>query len=464
MNKKSTVLILGIMAIIVLISVQVFIVWGVWKKNDEVFNLRYSLLSREALSQIEMRFSDNGFDTASILINLYAEKVIKEGLTGIKDDTLLAKKKSEILEYVHNVLILEQDLSVYLSNYFERRRYEKDFSYDIVIQRLELVDFDVSIPIYENDEFRKRRRQAPGSEGNTSRILVNGYGLEENHFRIFFEYYIDFSDKKALILKEVATSLKLSIFSIIFVVIIFMLTYRNLAEEKRLSNLKTDFINNMTHELKTPLSTITVAGKTLEIEKIRKDDNKILETAKMIGKQSIHLNNLINMILEISMWERTQFELDKKPADMEEVMKDIVDSFRSGCSHCADITMKYNFEGARADIDIVYFTTMINNLLANAVKYNNKEPVIDIEGFRDDNRLVIKIEDNGIGINKDDQKHIFDKFYRASTGNIHRYKGLGLGLYYVKRIATAHGGDVTVSSKPGKGSIFTINIPGENKI
>ncbi len=464
MNKKSTVLILGIMAIIVLIAVQVFIVWGVWKKNDEVFNLRYSLLSREALSQIEMRFSDNGFDTASILINLYAEKVIKEGLTGIKEDTLLAKKKSEILEYVHNVLILEQDLSVYLSNYFERRRYEKDFSYDIVIQRLELVDFDVSIPIYENDEFRKRRRQAPGSEGNTSRILVNGYGLEENHFRIFFEYYIDFSDKKALILKEVATSLKLSIFSIIFVVIIFMLTYRNLAEEKRLSNLKTDFINNMTHELKTPLSTITVAGKTLEIEKIRKDDNKILETAKLIGKQSIHLNNLINMILEISMWERTQFELDKKPADMEEVMKDIVDSFRSGCSHCAEITMKYNFEGARADIDIVYFTTMINNLLANAVKYNNKEPVIDIEGFRDDNRLVIKIEDNGIGINKDDQKHIFDKFYRASTGNIHRYKGLGLGLYYVKRIATAHGGDVTVSSKPGKGSIFTINIPGDNKI
>ena len=461
MNKKSTVLILGIIAIIVLIAVQVFIVWGVWKQKDEVFNLRYSLLSREALSQIEMRFGDNGFDTASILINMYSEKILKEGLAGIKDDTILARKKEEVLEYVHNILILEQDLSTYLSNYFERRRYEKDFEFDIVIQQLELVDFDVRIPIYENEQFRKRRRSPPDSQDKTTKILVNGYGLEENHYRIFFEYYIDFSGRKALILKEVSTSLKLSIFSIIFVVIIFMLTYRNLAEEKRLSNLKTDFINNMTHELKTPLSTITVAGKTLEIEKIRKDEAKILETAKMIGKQSVHLNNLINMILEISMWERTQFELDKKQVDPGEVMKDIVDSFRSGCSNCAEINLKYNFGGATADVDVVYFTTMINNLLANAVKYNNKEPVIDIEGFREDNRLVIKIEDNGIGINKDDQKHIFDKFYRASTGNIHRYKGLGLGLYYVKRIATAHGGDVTVSSKPGKGSTFTINIPGE---
>ena len=103
--------------------------------------------------------------------------------------------------------------------------------------------------------------------------------------------------------------------------------------------------------------------------------------------------------------------------------------------------------------------TLLNNLLSNAVKYSDKEPVIDIEGFTQDNNVCIKVADNGIGINKIDQKHIFDKFYRASTGNIHKFKGLGLGLYYVKKIAEAHGGDVTVNSKPGKGSIFTITIP-----
>lgn len=230
-------------------------------------------------------------------------------------------------------------------------------------------------------------------------------------------------------------------------------------EEKRLSNLKTDFINNMTHELKTPLSTITVAGKTLEMAQIRTNEEKILETAKLIGKQSVHLNQLINMILEISMWERTQFQLDKRTIGIEELMTDVVESFKSGGGNHASINQKYNFNGAKVDLDIVYFTTLVNNLLSNAVKYSDKVPVIEIEGLASENNICISVSDNGIGISKLDQKHIFDKFYRASTGNIHKFKGLGLGLYYVKKIAEAHGGDVTVSSKPGKGSIFTVTLP-----
>jgi len=230
-------------------------------------------------------------------------------------------------------------------------------------------------------------------------------------------------------------------------------------EERRLSQLKTDFINNMTHELKTPLSTITVAGKTLEMPQVRNNEEKILETARLIGKQSIHLNQLINMILEISMWERTQFELDKKNIDIEELLNDVVDSFKAGGGSIATINKKYNLNGLKAELDVVYFTTMINNLLSNAVKYSVKDPVIDIEGSHAENNIFIKISDNGIGISKTDQKHIFDKFYRAPTGNIHKFKGLGLGLYYVRRIAEAHGGEVSVNSKPGKGSTFTVNIP-----
>jgi two-component system phosphate regulon sensor histidine kinase PhoR len=240
----------------------------------------------------------------------------------------------------------------------------------------------------------------------------------------------------------------------------FMITYRNLMEEKRLSDLKTDFINNMTHELKTPLSTITVAGKTLEMPQIRARDEKILETAKLIGKQSIHLNQLINMILEISMWERTQFQLDKKNVDIEELMRDVVDSFRSGGGHNAVIKENYSLSGRKVELDVVYFTTMLNNLLSNAVKYSDKKPEIEIEGFTMEDKIYLKVADNGIGINKNDQKHIFDKFYRASSGNIHKFKGLGLGLYYVKKIAEAHGGDVVVNSKPGKGSTFTVTLPG----
>jgi two-component system, OmpR family, phosphate regulon sensor histidine kinase PhoR len=462
MKKRNTVLLLGITSIVILISVQVFIIRNVWKQKDEMFAIRYTMRSQEALNSIRRSMSTDGFDTVRYLLGKYSEQANKE-LRALKDQQEVIARKKDILNYFTKVVNQEQDLSGLLSSYFESRGFEKNFNYTILINSLEMIGND-TIVVYQKEGFSNRR--PPNRSGRLSSnditgssILVKWTSLEDNNYRFFFDYYIDFSDKQKVILKETFASLSLSIFSILVVVIIFMITYKNLMEEKRLSNLKTDFINNMTHELKTPLSTITVAGKTLEMAQIRTNDEKILETAKLIGKQSIHLNQLINMILEISMWERTQFQLDKKKVDIEEVMNDIVNSFRSGCRDCAELNQKYNFDGALVDLDLVYFTTMINNLLSNAVKYSDHDPVIDIEGTAAENMISIKVTDNGIGINKADQKHIFDKFYRASTGNIHKFKGLGLGLYYVKKIAEAHNGDVNVSSKPGKGSIFTITIP-----
>jgi signal transduction histidine kinase len=462
MKKRNTVLLLGIVSIVILITVQVFIVRSFWKQKDEMFSLRYTLRSQEALNMISRRMRTDGFDTVRYLLGMYSERANVE-LHAIKDEKELAAKKKDILDYFTKVVNQEQDLSGMLSSYFERRGFEKNFKFSIVINNLEMISTD-TIVVYQSEGFANRRpsdrgpRPAP-PEISKEKILVNWFRMEDNNYRFLFEYFIDFSDKQKVILKETAAYLGMSAFSIIVVLIIFMFTYRNLMEEKRLSNLKTDFINNMTHELKTPLSTITVAGKTLEMAQIRTNEEKILETAKLIGKQSVHLNQLINMILEISMWERTQFQLDKKTVDIEELMNDVVDSFKSGGGNDSTITQKYNFCGAKVDLDVVYFTTLVNNLLSNAVKYSDKEPVIDIEGFVSDNNISLKVSDNGIGISKNDQKHVFDKFYRASTGNIHKFKGLGLGLYYVKKIAEAHGGDVTVSSKPGKGSIFTVTLP-----
>jgi signal transduction histidine kinase len=462
MEKRNTILILGIGSIIILISVQIFIIKGIWKQRDEMFVLRYSMLSKDALDVINRRMQTDGFDTVRLLLSNYSEQANKE-IHSIKDQKELTAKKKEILDYFTKVVYQEQDLSDLLSSYFERRGFEKKFKFTIAIIDLEMINND-TIAIFQNEGFLNRRPlnqsgRSSLSYGYKEKILVNWFNLEDNNYRFIFEYYIDFSDKQKVILKETSVFLSMSILSILVVVIIFMITYKNLMEEKRLSNLKTDFINNMTHELKTPLSTITVAGKTLEKKEIRNDDTKIVETAKLIGKQSVHLNQLINMILEISMWERTQFQLDKKTVKIEEIMKDIVYSFKSGGGNSASINQKYYFKGAEIDLDVVYFTMLINNLLSNAVKYSDKEPIIDIEGFIQDNNVYIKIADNGIGINKIDQKHIFDKFYRASTGNIHKFKGLGLGLYYVKKIVEAHGGDVSVNSKPGKGSTFTVIVP-----
>jgi two-component system phosphate regulon sensor histidine kinase PhoR len=467
MRKRNTVLLLGIISILVLISVQVYIIIGVWKQKNEMFSVTYSQRTREALGYFaRLRaggFSrDDGFDTVRMLLNDYSAKFAPSLFKTTNADSL-KKKKADILEYVTVMINYQEDLSQMLASYFEERGLENKVEHSIVINDLEFIDKDTSV-IFKSDNFTRRnptdrRRPAPQNY-QSSKIFVNWFGLEGNHFSIQLDYYIDFSNRKEVVLRETSASLGLSTLSILLVGIMFIITYRNLAEERRLSNLKTDFINNMTHELKTPLSTITVAGKTLEMPQIRSNEEKILETAKMIGKQSVHLNQLINMILEISMWERTQFELDKKTVTIEELMKDVVDSFKSGGGNSARITQKYSLAGTKSDIDVVYFTTLLNNLLSNAVKYSDKVPEIEVEGFVADNdKICIRVTDNGIGISKNDQKHIFDKFYRASSGNIHKFKGLGLGLYYVKKIAEAHGGDVDVSSKPGKGSTFTVTLP-----
>ena len=462
MKSRNTILTLGISSILILISVQVFIIVGIWKQKNEMFALRYTILSKDALTFINRRMSTDGFDTVRFLLSKYSEQAVKE-LKYEKNEKELAEKRKDVLAYFSMALDKEQDLSDMLSAYFERMGFKKKFHHTIVINNLEMISND-TIVVYRSEDFTNRisaykNKKPLSSESYKSKILVNWFSMEDNNYRLIFDYFIDFSDQQLQVWEETSLSLAMAILTIIIVVIMFMITYRNLMEERRLSNLKTDFINNMTHELKTPLSTITVAGKTLEMPQIRNDDAKILETAKLIGKQSVHLNQLINMILEISMWERTQFQLDKKTVDIEEVMNDVVESFKSGGGNNAVISKKYNFSGAKLDLDVVYFTTLLNNLLSNAVKYSDKQPVIDIEGFTQDNNICIKVSDNGIGINKLDQKHIFDKFYRASTGNIHKFKGLGLGLYYVKKIAEAHGGDVSVSSKPGKGSTFTVTLP-----
>jgi two-component system, OmpR family, phosphate regulon sensor histidine kinase PhoR len=473
MKKKNYVLIFGIISIMILISVQVFIIKSIWLEKEVMFDMKYKSLAQEAMDQLRRFRNTDGFDTAFFFMDKYAEQVMTKEIANIKNDADQKAKKEEVYTFISKILNQEQDLSLLLSSYFSKFRLDNNFTFQIVINSLYLVDFDTKFEVYRNpDLFRITRPGSPGSLNPRAprpsglknrmfkpRILVQRFTREDNYFNINFDYFIDFSDKRNMVLRDMAASLAMSIFSIIVVVIIFMITYHNLMEEKRLSNLKTDFINNMTHELKTPLSTITVAGKTLEMQQIRADDSKILETAKLIGKQSIHLNQLINLILEISMWERTQFQLDRKQADIGELMNDIVDSFKTGCGNCARITQKYELEGIKADVDIVYFTTMINNLLTNAVKYSDKEPEINIEGSKDRDHIYIKVADNGIGIDRLEQKHIFDKFYRVSSGNIHKTKGLGLGLYYVKRIAESHGGDVSVTSKPGKGSIFTVTLP-----
>lgn len=239
MKKKNTVLILGVTSILILISVQVFIIVGVWKQKNETFSLRYTIRSQEAINYIRRNNSSLGLDTVRVLLNNYADKSILE-LRQITDPKELETKKREILENFTFIVNKEQDLSGLLSSYFEMRSLDKNFNYSIVINNLEYLNGD-TIKIYQSESFAIRRasdraRRILPTEVPGSKIFITWLWLEGNHYRLNFDFYIDYADKQKVILQEMSGSLGLTTLSILLVGIMFMITYRNLEEERRLSN------------------------------------------------------------------------------------------------------------------------------------------------------------------------------------------------------------------------------------
>jgi signal transduction histidine kinase len=447
--KRNFLLIISVAALLLFIGVQIYMIGNVWKQKEEQITLRYKMLSREALSTLLVKKKINGFEKPMIIIDDFSA-IVKEKELPIcmtRKDTL--ELKTHLLKEVNSIINKNEFLSTFTKYFIAKEGYDTVFNTVTKVNIYEIIPSGKLLKIKRDFEHKK----------SSSTILVNSFREERNNFIIQYDYYLDLTHKNETILRETLLSLSLIIFSIIIVVLIFWFTWRNLMEEKRLSELKTDFINNMTHELKTPLSTICVAGRTLEKEQIRKDDSKILETAHLIGKQSVHLNQLINSILDVSILERTEFEMDKKEVKIDELLHEMAEAFLTSCNYCATIRENYNCNGSTAKIDILYFTTMINNILSNAVKYCAPNPTIDIVSETTDKIITISITDNGPGISKEHIDHIFDKFYRVPQGNLHNVKGLGLGLYYVRRIVQAHNGEVKATSKPGRGTTFIITIP-----
>jgi signal transduction histidine kinase len=430
-------------------AVQLFMIRSTWQQKEEILFMRYKSLSREGLSLLLSKKKNYGFEKAMDVADKFADYLITEELYQLYTFTDSAHLRHLALKETYSIMEENEMLTSFLKYYIGNLGYENNFRPVIAIAKLELLTPPVNMVLVDTVY----------SQPGKNMVIVNTFREERNHFILEFHYLLDLTHKNEMVLREALLSFVLITGSILIVFLVFGLTWRNLMEERRLSELKSDFINNMTHELKTPLSTITVAGRTLEKEQIITDRDRVLETARMIGKQSVHLNQLINTILEVSFLEREEFELDRHKVVIDELLHQVVTSFLTSCDGCAEIKEDYSINGMEASVDIVYFTTMISNLLSNAVKYCDGDPVISVKAAATGNDIEITVADNGVGIPAEHLGHIFEKFYRVPHGNIHKTKGLGLGLYYVRRIATAHGGDVTVNSKQGRGTTFRIRIP-----
>jgi len=261
-------------------------------------------------------------------------------------------------------------------------------------------------------------------------------------------------------------SLRLPIISaIIFTLIIitaFYLTVGTILRQKKLSEIKNDFINNMTHEFKTPLATISLAVDALRNEKVVNDRDKMSYFSTIIKEENKRMNRQVETILKAALLDKQEVQLLLRPVHTHEIVREVVENFALQLQEKnGKAELLLNADNDFIDADEVHFSNLINNLIDNAIKYSKEDqpPEIRITTQSTAKTIVIIIEDNGIGMNKETTKRVFEKFYRAHTGNIHNVKGFGLGLSYVKTMVEAHGGDIKVDSVLGKGSTFTIELP-----
>lgn len=254
-----------------------------------------------------------------------------------------------------------------------------------------------------------------------------------------------------------------SILLIAFILITFIVTIITLLKQKRLSEVKSDFVNNVTHEFKTPIATINLAVDSIENDKVIKKEDAVKYFTGIIRDENRRMNRLVEQVLKMALVERAGLKQNPQALDIHDVINTAVGHFELQIANKGgSIVKEFNAGNPVVEADEMHMLNALVNLIDNAIKYSPSQPFVKICTFNTSNRINISVIDKGIGMKKDAQRHIFDKFYRHTDGNIHNIKGFGLGLAFVKSIVEAHNGRISVSSELGKGSRFDITIPQKN--
>lgn len=281
------------------------------------------------------------------------------------------------------------------------------------------------------------------------------------HTDVQYRLSVQFPTQKRYIFSSVRFIIPTFIFTVVLLVV-FIYTIILIFRQKKLSEMKTDFINNMTHELKTPIATISLASQMLSDDSMRKSPESIKHISGILNEESKRLRFQVEKVLHLSVIENAQSTLKLTEVDANPIIDNVVNTFKLKVERAGG-TITADLRAAKANVlvDEMQFTNVIHNLLENALKYMREdvEPQLKVTTDDVDNHLEIRVIDNGIGIHREDLKRIFEKFYRVHTGNRHDVKGFGLGLAYVKKMITAFNGAINVESEPGVGSTFIITLP-----
>ena len=269
-----------------------------------------------------------------------------------------------------------------------------------------------------------------------------------------------FPNEKRFLITQLWQTLSVSIFLIIVIILTFAYTLITILKQKKISEMKNDFINNMTHEIKTPIATISLACEALGDKDIVKSESLYNNYINVINEENKRLGNLTERILQSARLEKGQIILKKEELDIHEVIRGAIDNIKLQVENRGgQITTRFKATNPVLLADRVHITNVIFNLLDNANKYTLRNPQIEITTESSYSGILVSVKDNGTGISKANQKKIFEKLYRVPTGNIHNVKGFGLGLSYVKAIVEAHEGKITLESELNRGTNFILYLP-----
>lgn len=418
------VIVLGAISMLSLLAVQTYWVIRTWDLQEQEFNRKVTQALMDAANELAL----------ATPFELPPEGLIDQVYSNY---------------YVVNV---DQDfdpntLEFFLKKSFNNQGLNEDFQYGV---------FDCSSKQMVTGKTIKYK-----TAGDTENTQLQQEEALPPHSKTDLDYYfgVRFPNKNANILSNMWLVIFFTALMLITLAF-FIYSMFVILRQKQLSELQRDFINNMTHEFKTPISTINISTDVfLNNEKI-KEDSRLDRYAHIIKDQVLRLNTQVEKVLQLAKIERDKIELHLEELDLTELVRGVSPTIEMKVNE-AKGTLRLDLAAANALVsaDRLHLTNIIHNLVDNGVKYSKGAPEIRVGLRNEGNELILSVQDNGIGIAKEHQKHIFDKFYRVPTGNVHNVKGFGLGLFYVKIICKEHRWKLNLHSEPGKGTTIEIRMP-----
>ncbi|VVV01798.1 Signal-transduction histidine kinase senX3 [Mesonia oceanica] len=437
---------------------------------SELFQIKQSELTNEtfyfsnSLLQEDYKLSSNFLTEEKDSIDF--KKLISSKVTRIvRNDQFDSTKKLSAEERFERISRLEENEKLLLLEAIKEKaaelpiykRVDSSIIKDLIEAQLMARDInsDYEYAIYSGGlatkiKSEKFKKDSPGTYG------IPIFESKKTNY----ELYINFIDKKKEVLSSIALMALLSIIFTLIIIIAYSSALSQLIKQRQISQIKTDFINNMTHEFKTPIATINLALDSVKNPKISGDPDKVKRYMGMIRDENRRMHAQVENVLRMSKLEKNELNIKKERLDLHELVEEAINHIELIVDDRHGYVQTH-FGALQSSVlaSESHFTSVIVNILDNAVKYSPGKPKIDIYTENVKNYIILKIRDQGKGMSKSVQKKVFEKFYREHTGDIHDVKGHGLGLAYVKQIVMDHHGQVMVESDKGKGSTFIIKLP-----